>query len=272
MFNIKGKDASILRGEKDGNYRSAFGLSQSAFSKFFVSPKHYIHSTENPIKPTPDMIFGTCFHSLMLDEKPCYVVGPKFDLRKTADKEAKAKFEAENAGKELITEEDELALRGMREAVLTNGGLATELYKKSKEKELCLFATAMTDEGEVRLKGMLDGYDEATGTIWDFKKCRDASGTAFTRMVRERMYWVQAVHYTWLAIQNGLTVNRFVYIPVEDKAPHGLACYTFDITKKMKYHPMSPVAMWEQGLNDFLLCQKDGDWVGYPSHLQEIEI
>jgi len=272
MFTIQGKDPAILRGEKDGNYRSAFGLSQSAFSKFFVSPRHYIHSTENPFKATPDMIFGTCFHSLMLDDKPCYVVGPKFDLRKTADKEAKAKFEAENAGLIVIDSEEEMRLRGMREAVLTNGGLASELYKKSTEKELCLFATAVTDEGEVRLKGMLDGYDAATGTIWDFKKCQTATPYAFSKMVRERMYWVQAVHYTWLAIQNGLTVNRFVYIPVEDKAPHGLACYTFNINAKMKYNPKSPVDLWEQALNDFLLCQKDGDWVGYPSHLQEIEL
>lgn len=272
-FTIKGKDPAILRGEKDGSYRSALGLSQSAFSKFFVSPKHYLSYIENPVSPTPDMEFGTCFHSLMLDESPCYAVMKKVDGRTSEGKKYKAEFAVENAGKIVIDEEQEMHLNGMREAVLTQGGLASELYKNTKDREICLFATACTEEGEVRLKGMLDGYDAATGTIWDFKKCgKSADAYAFEKMVRERLYWVQAVHYAWLAVQNGLDVQRVVYIPVEDKPPYGLATYTFDLSKKMKYEKFSPIQMWERGLDEFVHCQKSGDWHGYPATLQNIEV
>lgn len=273
MFTIQSKDPAILRGEKDGSYRSAMGLSQSAFSNFFISPKHYINGVENPIKATPDMEFGTCFHSLMLDAEPCYAVKKKVDGRTAEGKKYNADFAAENAGKIIIDEEQEIHLNGMRESVMTQGGLASELYKNTKDRELCLFATALLDGGEIRMKGMLDGYDAATGTIWDFKKCgKSADKESFTKMVRDRMYWVQAVHYWWLGVQNGLDVQRVVYIPVEDKPPYALATYTFDITKKMKYHKHSPLQIWERGLDDFLHCQKTGDWHGYPAVLQEIEL
>jgi hypothetical protein len=273
MFTIQAKDPAILRGEKDGSYRSAFGLSQSAFKEFFVSPKHYLQSTEEKKKPSDDMIFGTCFHSLMLDEKPCYAVREKLDMRKTDDKKKAADWEIANKGLIPMTEDDERDLRGMREAILTGNSIIKELYLTSKELEICLFATAVTDSGEVRLKGMLDGYDPKTKTIWDFKKVgKKATAYEFEKTIRERMYWVQAVHYTWLAMANGLEVDRFVFGAVEDKAPYGHAAFTFDINKKMKYSNLSALQNWEHALHEFGSCQESGNWYGYPDFIQELSI
>lgn len=273
MFDIQAKDPALLRGEKDGSYRSAFGLSQSAFKEFFVSPKHYLQSTEEKHEPTKDMLFGTCFHSLMLDEKPCYAVREKLDMRKTEDKKKAADWEIANKGLIPITEEDERNLRGMREAILTSESWARELWKTSTEKEICLFATAVTEHGDVRLKGMLDGYDPKTKTIWDFKKVsKRATAHEFEKTIRERMYWVQAVHYTWLAMANGLEVDKFVFIPVEDSAPYGHACFSIDINQKMKYSHLSPLKNWEWALHEFGWCQAEGDWYGYPCGIQDLSI
>jgi hypothetical protein len=273
MFTIKSKDPAILRGEKDKSYRSAFGLSQSSFKEFFVSPRHYLQKTEEPFEPSKDMIFGTCFHSLMLDDKPCYAVREKLDMRKTEDKKKAAEWEIENKGLIPQTEEDERNLQGMRKAFLESDSHANYLYNNSTEKEICLFATAVTEHGDVRLKGMLDGYDPVTKTIWDFKKVsKRATPHEFSKTVRERLYWMQAVHYTWLAMANGLDVEKFVFIPVEDSAPYGHASFHLDINEKMKYENCSPLQRWERAINEFAFCQSEGNWYGHPTGIQDLSI
>ena len=74
-----------------------------------------------------------------------------------------------------------------------------------------------------------------------------------------------------LARACGLDVQRFVFIPVEDEAPHGFAAYSLNPFKKLKYTKNSPSEIVESAINRFAWCQKNGIWNGYSDAVQEIE-
>lgn len=275
MSIIQIKDAQAVFHMTESDYRKATGLSQSALKDFCVSPKHYIEACENPKEPTKDMIFGTCFHSLMLDAEPCYAVREKLDMRKTEDKKKAADWEVQNAGKIAQDDEAEARLQGMKKSILEGkGSVAYDLYKNTKHEHrgIAMFGTAVTPYGEIRIKGLLDGWHEGSGTIWDFKKCQSAQPYDFEKMVRDRGYWLQSAQYQMLAKAAGLYVEDFIFVPVEDKAPHCFATYSFDINKKMKYHSKSPLERWEDALCEFAECQANGNWHGYNPSRQVIEI
>lgn len=48
-------------------YREAEGLNWSLAKNILVSPRHYVHAVENPIVPTPAMLFGTAVHAAVLE-------------------------------------------------------------------------------------------------------------------------------------------------------------------------------------------------------------
>lgn len=275
MHIIEIKDATAVFNMTERDYRKASGLSQSSLKDFCVSPKHYIESIENPKEPTKDMIFGTCFHSLMLDETLCYAVREKLDMRKNADKERAAEWELQNAGKIAQDDEAEARLQGMKKSILDGKeSVAHKLYKETKKEHrgIALFGTAVTPFGDVRIKGLLDGWLESEGIIWDFKKCQSAQPYEFEKMVRERGYWLQSAQYQMLAKSAGLRVEDFIFIPVEDKAPHCFASYSFDIYKQMKYQKYAPIARWSNAICEFAECQANGNWHGYNPARQVIEI
>ncbi len=271
---LKLSNCIVVKNLPDAEYRQAKGLSQSMLSHFIQSPKHYLHACENPIEPTPDMLLGLAFHSLMLEKEPSYVVKKKVDGRTTEGKKYNAEFEIENKGKIIINEEQEFKVWGMRKSFLESDSLATKLYNETKQefREVSLFCLATTPYGEVHLKGRLDGFHEQSGTIWDFKKCQDASADGFEKMVRERNYWLQNAMYQTLGMACKLDVKDFIYIPIEGDAPHGFGSYSFDISKKMKYKPLSPFDYWHNAIVEFTKCQSEGNWRGYSSEKQIISI
>lgn len=82
-------------------------LSYSSLKEFSKSPAHYINYLNKPRETTPALQFGSLLHLLLLEPQEfdnVYAVSPKFDMRKTADKEAYAEFQAKSEGKEIIPE------------------------------------------------------------------------------------------------------------------------------------------------------------------------
>lgn len=276
MNNIKYKNPQVICNMDELQYRNAPGLAQSTFKTFLVdTPFHYKDSIGKPFEQTKDMIFGTNFHYFMLKPgkfKDDYAVMKDGDGRTKEYKEYKKNFEAENLGKTVIDEDDHGKFQKMCQSVLKHP-VAGDLYLGSKDREMALFATAVTPEGgEVRLKGLLDMYDPDTGIISDFKKCQSASKYEVEKMVRQRGYWVQAAQYTWLAIANGLVVNKFVIIAVEDDGAHATGCYEIDIFMKMKFKNGSPATLWANALSELLACEQSGIWPGYSDEIETVEI
>ena len=82
-------------------------LSYSSIKEFAKSPKHYISYLNKQKETTPALQFGGLLHCMLLEPQEFsnrYVVSPKFDMRKTADKEAYAEFQLKNEGKEVVSD------------------------------------------------------------------------------------------------------------------------------------------------------------------------
>ena len=83
-------------------------LSYSSLKQFAISPAHYINYLNKEREETPALIFGSALHCALLQEdkfKDEFVISPKFDMRKTADKEAYAKFQEQADGKKILPED-----------------------------------------------------------------------------------------------------------------------------------------------------------------------
>jgi hypothetical protein len=250
----------------EAEYRQADGLSQSLFKKFCKSPKHYLEALKNPKEPTKDMLFGTCFHAVMLQPDPfsVFAVKKKVDGRTADGKKYNADFSAENAGRVVIDEEEYARIKLMKESVLEHPEIS-RLYEKGVKMETPIIGKRTCLNGEViTLKGLLDMYDEETGIIYDFKKVKDA-GDSFKWSCKDFRYDLQAIHYGWLVTMCGLPFNGFKFIAVEDESPHCLGVYKLSSERSFK-----TFQEWQQQMDYFAECKQKDIWAGYTQDTKDI--
>lgn len=250
-------------------YRSASGLNKSLLCEFMRSPKHYLSAVKNPIKPTKSMQLGTVLHQLVLRpyETPCFAVMKKVDRRKTADKEYAANFEAENAGKIIIDAEDEVIVRSMRESLMKNARFA-KIMERTSHREFGIFADRKCSDGVVRLKGMLDGYCERDGTVFDIKTTEDASPEKFRKYFRNFKYDIQQVQYTYLLTATKLGFSNFQFVAVENCEPFEVSFHTLSMEQYMRSFDK-----WKRSLDFFSACASKEDFnIGYTSETNEITL
>lgn len=259
-------DVLAVDGISEDTYRKAHGLNKSLLTEFMRSPRHYTIAKETSKKPTENMKMGTVLHQLILRpfEEPIFAVMKKVDKRKTADKEYAAAFEADNAGKIIIDEESEKCVQGMREALMKNTRFA-KMIEETTHRELGIFADRECTDDKVRLKGMIDGYSEKTGVIFDIKTTQDASYDSFRRDFRTFGYAMQQAQYTYLATRTGLGFSNFVFVAVESTPAHGVAFYTLSMDEYMRSFDR-----WRQAVDFFSSCQSRNDFdIGYTTDTKE---
>ncbi len=255
----KGFDPAVLVNIKDKDYRGATGLSQSSIKDFIKSPAHYLVATEQTSEPTPAMQLGTAFHAVMLQDKPRehYAVKIKMDGRTKDGKAYNEQFALDNAGKAVINTEDEETLFKMRESILAHP-LASKLAKGLTHKEFAVFGSIETNEGYVRLKGLIDGYSETEGYILDYKTCEDASPLGFIKAIRDRRYDIQSVQYPWLLNNAKMKVKDFYFVCVEKVPPYAVGVYRIDLDNLIETGKK-----WAWAINDFCECQNTGKFPAY---------
>jgi exodeoxyribonuclease VIII len=102
------------------------------------------------------------------------------------------------------------------------------------------------------------------GMLIDLKTTDDA-GPGFQRSVAKYRYHVQAAFYG--DGLGGMEVRPMVFIAVEKNAPHLVAC-----------HMISPDSLlagrevYKRNLETYLECTKSGEWPGYPTTINQIEL
>ena len=210
-------------------YRAIPALSATQLKTLKKSPWHLKYNIDNPITPTPDMVFGTAVHAAWLEPEKfasTYIRSQKFDRRTTAGKAAAEAFALENEGKIIIDSDDWLDL----ESMVANLNEAYGHLLPSCETELSIVVP--DPKYKLTLKGRLDLYCPATKTIYDLKTCQGADFSGFSRDVYKNDYALQCLHYLFIAKEAGLDVERFVFIPTEKKAPFACAAYpiVFNLT------------------------------------------
>lgn len=212
-------------------YHSAPGISKSHLDCIAgKSGKHYWHKYLNPNREpegsTPAKILGTAIHAVILEPdlfKADYVPSPGFDRRTTAGKAEWAAFQAENAGKIILSDDDYQTCLKVRDSVYQDE-LAGALLRAPGKSEQSFWALD-PDTGEL-VKCRYDRLQDDGGLALDVKSTEDASPAGFGKSVANYRYYVQPPWYfDVLDILYAETPRAWAFLAVEKEPPYVCGIY-----------------------------------------------
>lgn len=212
--------------------------------------------------------FGEAFHCALLEPEKfarTYVVSPKFDRRTKDGKAAAAEFEAKNAGKKVLTPEDNALLAQMVRAVREHPIAGALLRRAERTEVACLW----TDRFGIARKALLDAVaflNTDQTTIYDLKTTQDASPADFGRSIGKFKYHWQAAYYHEALTAVGYAPKHFCFVAVEKTAPYGVAVYRLgeDSIRAAKAQ-MAPY------FRKFAECLKADSWPSYGNTVLDID-
>lgn len=252
-------------------YHAAPGISNSGLSIIASkTPAHYKASIDEPREETPALIEGQRLHLAILEPDEFakrFAVAPKFDLRKNADKEAKAAWESEHPGIIGIPEDDWSRYQRIRDAVHANSLCRFLLNNGHAERSIF----AQDPVTGVRVKCRPD-YDNSTAHgrfLVDAKSTEDASPDAFRKSAFNYGYHRQAAFYMDVATWAGgdPAPNGFVFIAFEKKPPFGIIVYEPD-AEFMDYGRKQ----YREALNLYAECLESDTWPCYPDVVHPLNL
>lgn len=250
-------------------YESWEAANSSLLKHFERSAAHAHQELVHPPAPTPALIFGTNFHAAVLEPElfeKSFVVAPKVDRRTVAGRTMWAAFEAEAAGKTIVTTEDHATIEGALRSVWSHPR-ASALLRGAVHREV---GAVWTHERTGELcKGLIDCISRDDGWTWvvDLKSTRDASPGAFAAAVARYSYHAQAAHY--LAGLDAISKHkrRFAWIAVEKEAPYATAVYEPDEATLL-----AGEALVERWLDQYAAAKESGEWPGYSGEVQSLTV
>lgn len=221
-------------------YHAKDAVSASLLKQIQRSPAHAMAYLQQQQEPTPAMLFGTAFHTCVLESERFaseYVVLPDDAPKKPTKLQLNAKkpsketienikwwdeFNLRHQNATIITDEDYLTITAMSCAIGDHPA-ASKLVRGDGQTEVSMFWD--DDETGLACKCRPDIWlmRGAGSVIVDLKTTEDASPEGFSRSIQTYGYGIQAAHY--LA---GSGADAFIFVAVEKKAPFAVAVYELD--------------------------------------------
>lgn len=238
------------------DYRQMEGLSKHELDNFAVAPACYQHRKKQEWKPSRSMELGTLIHSVVLEGRIDYAVGPEVDRRTKAGKEEWQAFCEENLGKIIINKEEEAVIRGCFDACAP---LMEQCAFGIEDIESSLF----WERDGVRCKGRPDLLATINGEtcLVDLKTTNDIRH--FDSTFYRFRYDVQAAWYQYG--YNAATghirdeLPGFWFLVVDTEAPH--LCQFMRPSKDVLANANARI---EEELAYFKRCQAAQEWPGLP--------
>jgi hypothetical protein len=229
-------------------------LSRSALMDYDKSPYTYWANHINPERPrknsTPQMEFGTAFHTLILEPElfeksyilpPMVEALPKVGLLRDLGREAfetqkqirekqaalnaeiMGEFELKSLGKKILAIDDYNLLMAMK-AKLESNEKAMQLIRDARIENSFFW---QDEHSGMLLKARPDILHE--NMIVDLKTCSDASPRAYqAEMVRYGYHVQGAMIRDAVEAIEGRRINNVINICVETKYPHNMGIYIID--------------------------------------------
>jgi hypothetical protein len=151
-------------------------LNNSKLKKILQSPYHFKNAKE--FEKTEAMNFGSAVHLAILEShliESQFCQSPKFDKRTKQGKEDFAKFEADNQGKLILTEDEMNQVMDIKNKVKDNS------FIQSMLKDCVFEETILVDYQGLKMKSRLDGL--SSKCIIDVKTTSDASIRGFSSSI-----------------------------------------------------------------------------------------
>ena len=213
---------------KESEYHISEGISKSSLDKLGKSPLHYKHALENPTESTPAMAFGSLVHCVVLEPSRIeaeYAVAPKVDKRTKAGKAEYAEFLLTSEGKIVVSQDDMDNAYAMAESI-QNNQLASTLMCQTGVVEKSIYS--VDPDINILKRGRCDKICENAKMIIDLKTTQDGSPKGFQSSIFKFNYHVQVAYYIDLCREQGLDIERFLFVVVEKTAPFATSVYELD--------------------------------------------
>lgn len=244
-------------------YHSPNGyISSTTLKEYRRSPLHARHAMLVKREPTPAIIFGSAYHTLILEpelfDKEYYVLDldsrPDVDMNMNSknNKRWREDILARNVGRQMITKEQHDIMLEMKEVLMANrnavffftGGIAEESYYFEIDGVKCKI------KPDYRKKK----------AIADLKTTEDSSPKAFSSSCAEYGYHISAAMYRiGVSLVDGLEGHLpFYFVVQEKKPPYAVAVYlaTDEFIRKGEEE-------FYQLLNLHKSCVESGNWPAY---------
>ena len=206
-------------------YHADPAYSFSAIKQAMRSPAHLKAWLTAPPEQTPAMRLGTLTHLAVLQPDlfaSTTAVAPIVDRRTKEGKSIWEQFQAQNTGKEIITNDEREQLTAMRDSVRIHPAASALLGEGTAE--VSVFNQCA--ETGLPLKARMDWVRE--NAIVDLKTTEDASPAGFAKSFSNYRYDLQAAHYRRMLKLQGRGDLPFYLIAVEKEAPFAVAVYRLD--------------------------------------------
>jgi exodeoxyribonuclease VIII len=193
-----------------------------------------------------------------------------------------AEWMKNNAGRQVLTQEQWDALHGMRDAVLAHPAARALLTGCEGEAELSCYWQETVAQGADRIPVLLRGRPDfwrKDGIIVDLKSTEDAGPEEFARSIANWRYHVQHPIYldgTAKALnaaqakgqfKDWQTPRAFVFIAVEKKPPYAVGVYTLDEESVALGR-----AEYKADVRTYAQCLKSNQFPAYSPKIQNISL
>lgn len=244
-------------------YHADEGISSSGIKELIKSPAHYQAYLKADKKPTPEMVFGTLVHTLVLEPEKFeqeFAVGD-FNVRRGKEYD---KCVEENPGKNIISKEEYDRGLVVQEAVILEVSKNKNLERLLQgHKELSFY---WKDEKTGILCKCRTDVLTPFGAINDVKTSYDASFDAFQNQMVKLSYFVSAAFYLRGVRETmrqsewnlGVAPKVFSFTVIESKEPHAIATYYLD-EKSIQMGDM----LIDKALASLADAEKTNEWPSY---------
>lgn len=283
----------LFDGISNQDYHYGRGISKSGLDLIRKNPAEYITRKRHPKPPTPAMVLGTAFHSLVLEPDKFeqeYVMEPVNAPRRPTAVQINAKkpspeslaaidfwkqWDAENAGKTPISTKpgddpfwqpsDWCRLHRMRDAILLHP-IASILVApgSGRAEQTCYWVDYETKK---LCKCRPDWINDDHNLIVDLKSTEDASYTGFGKSIGNYRYHVQDAFYRDGMHAIGQTVAGFVFLAVEKSPPYNVALYRLG-----QEEVRTGRLMYQSDLIKYAQCHAADEWPGYPEEVRDLTL
>ena len=267
-------------------YHASEGVSKSRLDVMAHSAQHYwqayINPAREPREATPAMFIGTLIHSAILEPDLLtkqYVVLPENAPNRPTKAQLNAQrpsaeavqsiawwkwFEAEHAGRVILTPEQWALARGARDSVHQHPR-ARQLLARGKAEQS--YFALDPDSGAI-VKCRTD-WTAATGEMVDVKSTVSAAPDQFQRSVLDYRYHVQQPWYQDVveaATDAPLPSRAWYFLAVEKTPPYACALYTLpeDVVRAGRLQG-------QRDLRRIVECTALDEWPGYSTEPVELQ-
>jgi exodeoxyribonuclease VIII len=259
--------ARVQYGLSNEEYHALPSISKSGLDLIRRAPALYDYRRTHPRQQTPAFRWGTLVHTAILEPETVAertVVAPEIDRRTKAGKEEWANFQAIAAGKEIVSEDEQIALDEICIAVRKHPG-ASRALDMIREVESSIFW--MDHETGIDCRCRPDAI-LTNGLILDVKTTVDASPDSFARSLANYRYHVQAAFYSdGYQAAFGEKPKGFAFLAIEKEPPYLCALYVLDATSLLRGR-----ADYQADLRTYQACMESGEWPGLSPQPVVIEL